>query len=1029
MPIPEKHIPFKIFPWFRPVVSLIAENLEGSTPESITEMQFLLDTKGVIREVNEVVHEILGFTAAELIGKPFQQISLTSGFEILEDQSNAAEIVQSPNHSLILVSKSGIEIPVTTAVNQIRKNLRPCFVVSCSRLPGKTAPEASESLQNLMKESLFQMTSDLVFLLTAEDGKLVDANEAFFSSLGFTRDELIGKPASDDKNLWMDEVTRIRILETIRKNNLADESGIWLQKKDGLRIAVVLNGKVSDYQGNSILFFVAKDVTRLREIENSLTASVSAYNAFSDLYGELVLQVDQGGQVICSNPGQQVLNPFPELKSGDNLLESLPAGLARQFLDAIVISLNTETKQYFEFTIPFNGEDQLYEAGLSRIAGGKTLILIRAGKGKNTAPGLSDAGRCDETSLLGIHSVIAERDRIQQELEKSERKFRSLFDHAVFGISITHADTREVIINPAMERMLGYSKSYSPGNQFLQLCHPDDFHALNASYSKLRNGTLDAFSAECRLLKYDGNYLHGVLFVGMIKNNSGADEYMIESILDITERKQSEIALAESENRYRILFRNSRAVILVIDPDSGKIIDSNEAAIGFYGYTADELRGIDLSMLSLVNPFELHTELTEAAAGQEKFYSARHRNKAGRVTEVEVFTGPIIQNGKPCVYQIIHDQLSRKEADDGLNLLWNAIEHVAEGVVITDKAGTIKYVNPSYASFMGYETEEVIGQNPRIFSSGKQSSVFYEEMYNLIHAGNTWQGQIVNKKKDGTLVDEFMVISPVKKSDGTIKNFVSIKRDITRELQMEKELRHGEKMQAIGTLAGGIAHDFNNILQIIQIYSELLLPDKSTDPFTEKNIEELNKAVNRGKELVHAILTYSRKTDIELAPQPCEPLIRESLAFIRAVMPPSVRIVEELTPAGNILCNATNIQQIIMNLATNSVTAMNDKGLLTVTLTRANDPTINNRVHPGAWAFLEMKDSGVGMDEEIQRRIFEPFFTTKQIGNGTGLGLSTVLGIVEKHNGHIECESTPGVGSAFKIYFPIISTYESTLFR
>jgi signal transduction histidine kinase len=313
----------------------------------------------------------------------------------------------------------------------------------------------------------------------------------------------------------------------------------------------------------------------------------------------------------------------------------------------------------------------------------------------------------------------------------------------------------------------------------------------------------------------------------------------------------------------------------------------------------------------------------------------------------------------------------------------------------------------------------VIGKNPRIFKSGKQPLVFYQNLFSQISSGKTWQGKLTNKKKDGSLVEERMVISPVINEKGIIEYYIAIKQDVTVESQMEKELRQAEKMQAIGTLAGGIAHDFNNILQIIQIYNDLLISDTSENDRMLRNAGEINNAVHRGKDLVHAILTYTSQTDVELNVQPLEPLIRESLAFIKAMLPTAVSISEHLTPVGEILCNSTNIQQIIMNLVNNASFAMDYKGRISISLTRVSRPVLKGKTHSGEWAMLQIADPGKGMSPEIQHRVFEPFFTTKKTGEGSGLGLSTVLGIIEKHNGFIDLNSILGKGTIVTVILPI----------
>jgi PAS domain S-box-containing protein len=236
--------------------------------------------------------------------------------------------------------------------------------------------------------------------------------------------------------------------------------------------------------------------------------------------------------------------------------------------------------------------------------------------------------------------------------------------------------------------------------------------------------------------------------------------------------------------------------------------------------------------------------------------------------------------------------------------------------------------------------------------------------------------------------------------------------------KMEQGLRQAEKLQAIGTLAGGIAHDFNNILQIIQLYSDLLSLELNANPSALKNLSHISKSIDRGKDLILKILTFSRQKEDEISEQNITHVVNDAISFINKMIPSTTQVVIDIRECGMVLCNPINIQQIIMNLVTNAIHAIQNKGLISIRLEKIENPVINASIQKGSWIKLSVTDNGKGMDAQTQTRIFEPFFTTKEVGQGTGLGLSTVLGNVQAHSGLIEVESTLGKGSNIHIFLP-----------
>jgi len=615
---------------------------------------------------------------------------------------------------------------------------------------------------------------------------------------------------------------------------------------------------------------------------------------------------------------------------------------------------------------------------------------------------------------------VGDKKRIQSELIRSELMFRSIAQHLNYAIIIKDFVTGKTEMNEACGKLFACPVENLRSQSIESYFHKDDRDRITASLKNIVDNNTDSFESECRIINEEGRTINALLSANIIRDEDGKNLFGFITLADITRIKMHVLDLAESEQRYRSLFHENKAAMLLLDQETGDIMDANRAACKLYGFTPDAAKKLNYRDIVFISADETEPGNNAKMNSGDSSFISEHRFMNGQMADVEVFTGEIVVNGKNYIYWIIFNITVRIKALKDLKLLWSAIENLADGVMITESDGTIEYVNPAYLALMGYCKEEVIGKNPRIFKSGKHPVEFYENIFSHIGSGKTWQGKIVNKKKDGSLVEERMVISPVVNEKDKIQHYITVKRDITIEVQLEKELRQAEKMQAIGTLASGIAHDFNNILQIIQIYSELLILGSGADDLMSLNAKEVNNAVLRGKELVNTILTYARQTDIELKVQPFKQLIRESLAFIRAILPSEVSISEHLYEVGQVLCDATSIQQILMNLINNAAYAMDFKGLLNISLTRADNPVLKGETYYGEWAILKITDNGSGMSEETQSRVFEPFFTTKKVGEGTGLGLSTVLGIIENHNGFIDFKSLPGQGTTFTVILPVL---------
>ena len=460
----------------------------------------------------------------------------------------------------------------------------------------------------------------------------------------------------------------------------------------------------------------------------------------------------------------------------------------------------------------------------------------------------------------------------------------------------------------------------------------------------------------------------------------------------------------------------------------GNIVFANKSAKYILGFMEDEdITGLNFHKLVHGNrkdiPDKCAIEITLKNGVCNLYRNETFVRKNGTTIPVAVFTSPIVQNKKIIGAVVTFIDLTHEvKQQEEIKKYKTIIEQAKMVVVITDKDGNIQYVNPEFERVTGYKRDEAVGQNPRILKSGVHPKSFYENLWNTILSGKMWEGEFINKKKDGTLYNEEANIFPIFNKKGEITNFVAIKKDITKSKKLEEQLIHAQKMEAIGRLVGGIAHDFNNILTIVSGYAEML------EAVTEKNSKQYDyvvkiiEAVDRTKDLISKLLAFSRKQEIKPKPVNIVEEIKNLEKMLRRLIPEDINLkfsykVDSLI----IFIDPSQIEQILINLVVNAKDAIYEK----------KDPKIKEIVvsieetifRGRKFALISVKDTGKGIPKEIQKKIFEPFFTTKKAGIGTGLGLSTVYGIVMQNKGYVTVESEVGKGATFYIYLPVYEKY------
>ncbi|OGQ98588.1 MAG: hypothetical protein A2505_01880 [Deltaproteobacteria bacterium RIFOXYD12_FULL_55_16] len=362
------------------------------------------------------------------------------------------------------------------------------------------------------------------------------------------------------------------------------------------------------------------------------------------------------------------------------------------------------------------------------------------------------------------------------------------------------------------------------------------------------------------------------------------------------------------------------------------------------------------------------------------------------------------------------------------------VEASQDAIVISDEQGHILSLNHAAEKMFGYEEREIEGQPLTILMPERYQARHLAGMRRVVATGTSrYLGKPLEfwgRRQDG---HEFPLELNISSWIAEEKiNFGGIIRDVSERTHLEMQIRTTQKMEAIGTLAGGIAHDFNNILVPILACTEMVLTTEAAGSENWHNLQAVLKAAHRARELVKQILVFSREREHEVAPVQVAPVVKESLKLLKASLPSTIEVVQQLEGEGvTILADSTQIHQVVMNLCTNAYYAMREQGgILEVTLAEVKispDDSASHGLAPGAYLVLSVTDTGSGMDPTTIARIFDPYFTTKKFGEGTGLGLAMVHGIVKKYGGDIKVYSEPGQGSSFQVYFPVLDKSEHGL--
>ncbi|MBW1674143.1 MAG: PAS domain S-box protein, partial [Deltaproteobacteria bacterium] len=606
------------------------------------------------------------------------------------------------------------------------------------------------------------------------------------------------------------------------------------------------------------------------------------------------------------------------------------------------------------------------------------------------------------------------------ERKQAEELFRTLFNKSPVGLYIIQGRKFQ-LINPRFIELTGYREDEFLGRDSLAFILPEDRNMVRENIIKMLKKKV-SLPFELRVINKSGETRWIEQTITSIQYNGRPA--VLGYYMDISKRKSVGQALKKSEERYRMLFKQSPLGIMHFD-QKGVIVDCNEKIVEIMGSSREKLIGFN--MLKSLQDKKMLSALETALSGGTGYYEGDYLSvTGGKLTPMRAIYNRITSEdgaflGGVSLYEdITKRKRAEEELRDGEERLKTVLDSIQAGIVcINAETHAIVDANPAAVEMIGAPKEQIIGHVCHKFICPAEKG----------KCPITDFGQEVDKSERTLLTANGKEI-PILKTVTTIllsgqPHLLDIFIDITEKKKLEAQLQQAQKMEAVGTLAGGIAHDFNNILQAISGYTQILLMGKEADNPDYEKLEAIEKSAQRASDLTKQLLIFSRKVESKLRPIDLNKETEQISKMLERTIPKMINI--ELHQAENLnIINAdpAQIEQILMNLGVNARDAMPNGGRLIFETENIILDEHYCKIHlgskPGHYVKLSISDTGHGMDKETLKHIFDPFYTTKEIGKGTGLGLAMVYGIVKSHNGYIMCYSEPDEGTIFKIYFPVI---------
>jgi len=973
------------------------------------------------------------------------------GYEVAGMVSTGKEAVQTAEESkaelIVLDRKLEGEIEGREAAEQIRSLVDIPIVYLTSN--------AEELLRRTgaYYRTLIETSPDPLVTVSA-DGKITDVNTATEKVTGHSRDRLIGTDFSD----YFTDPERARaVYRQVFRDGCVKDYELDVRHKDGQVRSVLYNASVYRDESGEIagVFAAARDISERKHAEELLKR---AHQKLEQHVRERTTELQSTNDELLREIEERKKAKrelASEKRRFQTLVEEAPFGIMMVGEDGSFQYINRKFKEYFGYDLSeipngkewfiktFPDPDYRHEATSTWIDD-----LKKAKPGEWRARTYRVTCKDGTEKVIRFRSVqlgtgeyliscedITERKRAQDEIRTQRDFLNTVMESLTHPFQVIDANDYTILMaNAASNLDLSGREStcYALTHNRNEPCNSSDHICPLEQVKK----TGMPSTVEHVHYDKDGRVRNVEIHAYPVLDRKGNVAQVIEYSHDITERKRAEKEERETTARLKALLNASPDIIYFKDPNGRNLI-VNQGLANLVGMAEQDILGkTDEQLLPIDLAEQCRKSDQDVLKRSRPVYVEESMLTDTRETVfLETIKFPVLDDQSNLVGLggVSRDVTARKQVEEALKTSEEQMRLLVEaspigiGTVIN---GRYKYVNPTFLKIFGYQSAEEISGLPAesLFAAEDRELVLWRHRQGSAGRPLDPYYEVTGLRKDGEMrrLAVWGTAIQDKGEHGLLAFFI----DLTETESLRTQLLQAQKLEAVGTLAGGVAHDFNNILQVALGYSELILDDEGLPERYRADLKHIYDAARRGADLVQRLLTFSRKSEIKPQPLKLNRRINEMRKMIERTIPKMIEI--HLTLAedlATINADPTQVDQVLMNLAVNARDAMPDGGKLTIETANITLDEEYAKTHlgakPGRYVLLMVTDTGAGMDKETLDHIFEPFFTTKAVGEGTGLGLAMVHGIIQQHGGFIRCYSEPGAGTTFEIYFPSVVSDEA----